>query len=294
MKNILIGDGMRLLKLVFVAVFLLLLTGCLSKPSISGDATPSSSSATNEATNVVQAESDDSQSNSFDEDDVGESLEDSSIEEELEEAAEEVLEDDVDEILAEDETTLDESLEDEVIEDQEEIEAATQDLALDDTDMGLDVDLGAEAQEAVEEAEDTLESDAADADLPDSDAQSLDVMDDGSLSPLEKTAIYFGFDRYDLNDKMLERVKGIAVEFMDNERDLTLKIEGNADERGTDEYNYALALRRAQSVKNALVNYGLNADKINLVSYGESNPVCEEQTRACYSKNRRVNFKILP
>ena len=251
-----------------MAVFLVLLAGCFSQPSLSGGAANTQDSTTE--TSMAQSDSDDSES--------------SSLEEDLEADSEEVLEDDADDILAEDDEVMDEGLEED--EDQEQIEAATEDTM---DDSGLEADLGAEAVE-----DENMDSDAADADLPDADAQSLDGMSNGSLNPLEKVAVYFGFDKYNLNDEMLERVKEVAVDFMDNEQDLTLKIEGNADERGTDEYNYALALRRAQSVKNALVNYGLNPDKINLVSYGESNPVCEEQTRSCYSKNRRVNFKILP
>ncbi len=79
-----------------------------------------------------------------------------------------------------------------------------------------------------------------------------------------------------------------------NARDFSIKIEGNSDEWGTDEYNYALALKRAKSVKNAIVSYGVDESRIILVSFGESNPAVNESNRAAWALNRRVEFKLLP
>ena len=75
---------------------------------------------------------------------------------------------------------------------------------------------------------------------------------------------------------------------------LSIKVEGNCDEWGTDQYNYALGLKRAKSVKDALGARGVNADRIMVVSYGESNPACKESNKACWDKNRRAEFKLLP
>ena len=72
-----------------------------------------------------------------------------------------------------------------------------------------------------------------------------------------------------------------------------IKIEGNCDEWGTDEYNYALGLKRAKSVKEALRANGVHGKKMKLISYGESNPVCTEHNKECWAKNRRVEFKVL-
>ena len=72
----------------------------------------------------------------------------------------------------------------------------------------------------------------------------------------------------------------------------TIKLEGNCDEWGTDEYNYALGLKRAKSVKDTLVAHGVSESNLKLISYGESNPTCTEKNEACWSKNRRVEFKI--
>ena len=73
--------------------------------------------------------------------------------------------------------------------------------------------------------------------------------------------------------------------------DTTVKVSGNTDEWGTDEYNYALGLKRANSVKDVLVANGVVAN-VSLVSLGESSPVCTEKTKDCWSKNRRVEHDL--
>jgi len=73
----------------------------------------------------------------------------------------------------------------------------------------------------------------------------------------------------------------------------TIKIEGNSDEWGTDEYNYALGLKRAKAVKDSLVMDGIAAQGISVVSFGESNPVCSEKNSACWQKNRRSEHKLV-
>jgi outer membrane protein OmpA-like peptidoglycan-associated protein len=70
-------------------------------------------------------------------------------------------------------------------------------------------------------------------------------------------------------------------------------IEGHADERGTDEYNHELALRRATHVKNALVEQGFPADKIEVVSYGRTRPRVAGSNEEAWEKNRRVEFVIV-
>jgi len=68
-------------------------------------------------------------------------------------------------------------------------------------------------------------------------------------------------------------------------------IEGNADERGTDEYNVALGDRRAQTVARYLEKLGATADQVKTVSYGKENPLCNEHDEACWAKNRRAGVK---
>ena len=112
--------------------------------------------------------------------------------------------------------------------------------------------------------------------------------------------VYFGFDKYKLTDEdvdiLHQNVKMLKndTEAANIAEEYSLKLEGNCDEWGSDEYNFALGLKRAQAVKSELINDGVAAEKITTVSYGSSNPVCTEKTQECWSKNRRVDFKLLP
>jgi len=72
-----------------------------------------------------------------------------------------------------------------------------------------------------------------------------------------------------------------------------IKIEGNCDEFGTDEYNYALGLKRAKAVKDGIAAQGVDTSKMVIVSFGESNPVCSNPTDGCYSQNRRVDLRLV-
>jgi len=107
--------------------------------------------------------------------------------------------------------------------------------------------------------------------------------------------VYFDFDKYDLRPDMMAIVEANADLFKRADAaGLSIKIEGNCDEWGTDEYNYALGLKRAKSVKDALVAQGVSEDRIMVVSFGESNPVCTQSNKDCWSQNRRAEFKLLP
>lgn len=106
--------------------------------------------------------------------------------------------------------------------------------------------------------------------------------------------IYFAFDKYRLTPEMIEKTKSNAEKLAGIKPTTKIKIEGNCDEWGTDEYNYALGLKRVKATKDALVADGINAQAISLVSFGESNPVCTEKNRKCWQKNRRAEHKLLP
>ncbi|MGX3012173.1 OmpA family protein [Helicobacter sp. 23-1044] len=104
-------------------------------------------------------------------------------------------------------------------------------------------------------------------------------------------SVYFGFDRFIIEgSRNIEIVKNNAKLIIDS--GANVRVEGNTDEWGSDEYNYALALKRASSVKDALVGNGVAEGKIDLVSYGESKPLCVEKTRACWQENRRADFVL--
>lgn len=117
------------------------------------------------------------------------------------------------------------------------------------------------------------------------------------IAKIEEVAkvIYFDFDKYNIRADQKDRVEADADLFNAAEaKEFSIKIEGNCDEWGTDEYNYALGLKRAKTVKSSLTALGVNENRMMIVSYGESNPVCEEHVKSCWDKNRRAEFKLLP
>lgn len=107
-------------------------------------------------------------------------------------------------------------------------------------------------------------------------------------------SIYFGFNKYNLTEDMRSVASQNASKLSGIDASSKIKIEGNADEWGTDEYNYALGLKRAKVVRDALIADGIPANKISLVSFGESNPVCSDKNAQCWQKNRRSEYKPLP
>jgi len=107
-------------------------------------------------------------------------------------------------------------------------------------------------------------------------------------------SVYFDYDKFEIKSNMQETVSSDAKVAKSIASDYKVKLEGNCDEWGSDEYNFALGLKRANSVKKALVAQGVSASDISMVSYGESNPTCTDKTQECWSKNRRVDFSLLP
>ena len=107
--------------------------------------------------------------------------------------------------------------------------------------------------------------------------------------------VYFAFDKFDITPEMQAKIDAAAeIGKAASATNFKVKLEGNCDEWGSDEYNFALGLKRAGAVKKALVDDGIDATRISMVSYGESNPVCTDKTKECWAKNRRVDFKLLP
>ena len=111
---------------------------------------------------------------------------------------------------------------------------------------------------------------------------------------LAEIVVYFDFDKYNIKKSEWPKVEKLAEVIKSNNKNYTVRIEGNCDEWGTEEYNYALGLRRANSVKNALIKLGVDPKKLTVISYGKLNPVCTAHARWCWRKNRRDNFTYLP
>ena len=106
-------------------------------------------------------------------------------------------------------------------------------------------------------------------------------------------SVYFDFDKFSIREDMLNTVNS-NVKLMNSKTAVAYNVlvEGNCDEWGTDEYNYALGLKRAQIIKEALIAEGLAENRISVLSYGEANPVCLEYKDECWAKNRRTDFLL--
>jgi len=104
--------------------------------------------------------------------------------------------------------------------------------------------------------------------------------------------IYFPFDAYTLSDEARDRLAEIG-RFLKRFPSVRLGIEGYCDERGSAEYNMALGQRRADEVKNYLVQYGINAGRFTTTSWGEERPAVEGSSESAWSKNRRAEFQRL-
>jgi peptidoglycan-associated lipoprotein len=104
--------------------------------------------------------------------------------------------------------------------------------------------------------------------------------------------IHFAFDSSRLSQKAQEILKAKARILKDHPEQ-RMMIAGHCDERGTDEYNIALGERRARAAYEYLVLLGVDADRMDLVSYGEERPLVEGHNKKAWAKNRRDEFKIL-
>jgi peptidoglycan-associated lipoprotein len=108
---------------------------------------------------------------------------------------------------------------------------------------------------------------------------------------LNTIAVYFGLDNSTLLAEEVTNLKPI-IEFLKKNTSATVIVEGHADDRGTREYNLGLGNTRAESVKQILVNNGVVADRIGVLSYGKERPVCIDSEEGCWKINRRVQFNI--
>ncbi|MBJ6801522.1 peptidoglycan-associated lipoprotein Pal [Geomonas propionica] len=103
--------------------------------------------------------------------------------------------------------------------------------------------------------------------------------------------IYFNFDSSDLSEES-RNILTKNAEYLSRQQSLKIRIEGNCDERGSDDYNMALGERRAKAAKDYLVNLGISSERISIISYGEEKPVDAGHDEAAWAKNRRDEFVV--
>ena len=147
-----------------------------------------------------------------------------------------------------------------------------------------------QAEEAVQEEE--IKTD-------DDDAAAQAALEEEALAREKANAkamfvdenIYFDYDDSSLDDMARELLKKKA-EWMNDNPDVSVVIEGHCDERGTTEYNLALGDRRAESVRSFLIDLGIDSTRLEKISYGEEMPAVQGSNEDAWAKNRRAAFTI--
>ena len=108
-------------------------------------------------------------------------------------------------------------------------------------------------------------------------------------SCLRQRVVYFDFDQTNIKPQFQAAISCHAA-YLRQFPGARVTLQGNADERGTREYNLGLGERRGNSVSSALGAAGASTAQLNVVSYGEERPVCRQHDESCWSKNRRVEI----
>jgi peptidoglycan-associated lipoprotein len=101
--------------------------------------------------------------------------------------------------------------------------------------------------------------------------------------------VFFALDSSELSQESRASVQK-NVDYMKRWATTKVMVEGHADSRGTNEYNLALAERRAAATRDYLVSLGVAADRVTIVSKGEEAPFCTEESEGCWQQNRRGHF----
>jgi len=116
---------------------------------------------------------------------------------------------------------------------------------------------------------------------------------DEDRATLAAQSVYFDFDRSAIKTSEQGKLDAVAT-YMKSTQGVQLRIEGNCDERGTEEYNRALGERRAIAARDYLIQkHGIESGRITTLSNGEDKPVELGKTEEAYAKNRRDDFVIL-
>jgi peptidoglycan-associated lipoprotein len=103
--------------------------------------------------------------------------------------------------------------------------------------------------------------------------------------------VFFGYDSWTISEDGRQALTRDG-EWMKSNSSALVKVEGHCDERGTSAYNLVLGEKRAKAVRNYLVELGVSANRLSVVSYGKERPFCNEHMESCYQQNRRGHLVV--
>ena len=103
--------------------------------------------------------------------------------------------------------------------------------------------------------------------------------------------VLFGYDSWTISEDGRQALTRDA-EWMKSNPSALVKVEGHCDERGTSAYNLVLGEKRAKAARNYLVELGVGANRLSVVSYGKERPFCNEHAESCYQQNRRGHLVV--
>ena len=106
---------------------------------------------------------------------------------------------------------------------------------------------------------------------------------------LRQRVVYFDLDKEEVKSEF-QAIMACHAKYLRDRASARLRLEGNADERGSREYNLGLGERRGNAVSSALQANGGSGSQLSVISYGEERPVCNESGEGCWSQNRRVEL----
>ncbi|MBI3801405.1 MAG: peptidoglycan-associated lipoprotein Pal [Deltaproteobacteria bacterium] len=104
--------------------------------------------------------------------------------------------------------------------------------------------------------------------------------------------IHFAYDSFELSSEARETLRTNS-DWLRNNSQAKIEIEGHCDDRGTAEYNLALGAKRAKAARDYLASLGISPERLSTISYGEELPSCREETESCWEQNRRAHFQLL-
>ncbi len=149
-----------------------------------------------------------------------------------------------------------------------------------------------EAQKEAAPKEESRAESVKEAPVPEAPPVKEEVREHAPTAPTGLQPIYFDFDKSFVRSDAKAVIDANAKWLRANPA-VSIRIEGNCDERGTKEYNQALGQRRAASAKKYLTDMGISAKRISLISYGKEKQVCGDQTEECWQNNRRDDFVVV-